>query len=364
VPKPGAKDAETNHRILALMRRNHSFSHLEFSKAFFGQSHSVPKSVNAPAEKGRPRILYSAGGFYDHPPNEIVPEIVILGCSNAGKSTLINAILDCKLARASDKPGYTKTVNAYGCGPPIELTPEQRDAVAKMPPRIRSQQQEAMRHSLILLDTPGFGHKSREGWGAHIESILFKRRQLKGAIVLLRGDLEDKVPDPNDKQMLWILASANIPVQVVLTRADRNKEWWPSSAWKIASKVRTTLGERGVWGTDNRGRGLWDGGVWITAAGINRSDFQPSRDRDNAGVRGVRAALLDIAGYRRGRKPTPEEDTLIPKAVGDTVAAAPDVALANQEEEIAEEDDEIVPFDQIPIKPRRQPAVSHRRPRR
>jgi GTP-binding protein EngB required for normal cell division len=373
-----------NDRALALMRRGHSHTHLEFSKSFFGHSHpgpnpqaSSPNGASAHAPPGRPRHMYSAGKFYEHPPNEIVPEVLILGCSNAGKSTLINAVLDCQLARASNRPGYTKRVNAYGCGPPLELSPEQRAALGTMPPDVRSKQFEAIRHSLVLLDTPGYGHNSLKGWGEHIEKILDKRRQLRGAIILLRGDLPGKVPTDDDRRMLEILATTGKPVGVVLTRADRRGEEWPSAAWKIARDVRSILGERGDWGTDRRGRGLWDGGVWVTAAGIPRGEYQPSRDRDNVGVRGLRAVLLDMAGYRKGSKPLPGEDSIIPRgeaanasgrapaengrSIGEVVG---DEAREREmdDEMAAEEDEEIVPFDQIPMKqpPARKSVASAR----
>ncbi|HET6371034.1 MAG TPA: ribosome biogenesis GTP-binding protein YihA/YsxC, partial [Nitrospiria bacterium] len=49
-------------------------------------------------------------------PGNSQPELAIAGRSNAGKSSLINALLGLKLAHVSQTPGKTRTINYYKTG--------------------------------------------------------------------------------------------------------------------------------------------------------------------------------------------------------------------------------------------------------
>ncbi|MCF0247233.1 MAG: 50S ribosome-binding GTPase, partial [Synergistes sp.] len=46
------------------------------------------------------------------PPSEF-PEVVFVGRSNVGKSTLINSLLGRKIAKVSSQPGKTRSINFY-----------------------------------------------------------------------------------------------------------------------------------------------------------------------------------------------------------------------------------------------------------
>ena len=86
------------------------------------------------------------------PPAQVLPtapEVVFLGRSNVGKSTLLNAILGSKdLCHTSSKPGRTRTMNG------ISVNGGQ----------------------LLVLDMPGYGKASREEWGKEIMKYLEHRR--------------------------------------------------------------------------------------------------------------------------------------------------------------------------------------------
>ncbi len=58
-------------------------------------------------------FIASATGKSDYPPANL-PEIVLVGRSNVGKSSLINCLVNRKkLARTSNTPGKTQTINFY-----------------------------------------------------------------------------------------------------------------------------------------------------------------------------------------------------------------------------------------------------------
>lgn len=75
------------------------------------------------------RSAADAGGF----PSERLPELAVVGRSNVGKSSLINALVGRKVARASAEPGKTRLANFF------RVTPEGRPA-------------------FFLVDLPGYGY--------------------------------------------------------------------------------------------------------------------------------------------------------------------------------------------------------------
>ncbi|MBE3132700.1 MAG: 50S ribosome-binding GTPase, partial [Acidobacteria bacterium] len=58
------------------------------------------------------RFITSAAGPADFPADGC-PEIALVGRSNVGKSSLINALVRCVVARTSAAPGKTRLVNLY-----------------------------------------------------------------------------------------------------------------------------------------------------------------------------------------------------------------------------------------------------------
>ena len=89
-------------------------------------------------------------------PMEGKPEFLLVGRSNVGKSSFINAILSRKnLAYTSAKPGKTQTLNFYN-----------------------------VNNSFYLIDVPGYGYasvdkKTQNKFGMMIEEYLAKRSELK-----------------------------------------------------------------------------------------------------------------------------------------------------------------------------------------
>ena len=128
-------------------------------------------------------------------PPDTGAEVSVSGRSNAGKSSAINVITGRKgLARTSKAPGATRLINFF------ELEPGRR-----------------------LVDLPGYGFAKvpgsmREHWGELISAYFKGRESLRGAIVVM--DVRHPLT-ANDRDMLAVALSRDVPVHVLLTKADK-----------------------------------------------------------------------------------------------------------------------------------------------
>ena len=154
-------------------------------------------------------------------------EVAFAGKSNVGKSSLINALLGRKsLARVSQRPGKTQTINFYHINAGVT---DEEEAERGFAP------------DLYLVDLPGYGFANvpeaeKAKWGPMIERYLHGSKQLKAVFLLV--DLRHP-PAGNDKQMYgWIQKNEYEPI-VVGTKADKLKRSQVPSAVKA---VRTGLG--------------------------------------------------------------------------------------------------------------------------
>lgn len=122
-------------------------------------------------------------------------EVALVGRSNSGKSTALNAITGArKLARVSKTPGRTQLLNFFSFG-------EERR----------------------LVDLPGYGFarvapEVQARWRRSLESYLRERTSLVGLIVTM--DIRRGVT-PLDDQLLRWLEPRGLPVAVLLTKADK-----------------------------------------------------------------------------------------------------------------------------------------------
>lgn len=137
-------------------------------------------------------------------PEKELPEIVFIGRSNVGKSSLINSLTRVRgLARVSGQPGKTQTINFF------ELT-------AKL-------DGEEERKAFYLVDLPGYGYaktgkERRKIWAKFINEYLLTspRLQFVCQLIDIRHD-----PMASDIEMFKWLVAHNIPVLIVATKADK-----------------------------------------------------------------------------------------------------------------------------------------------
>jgi GTP-binding protein len=122
-----------------------------------------------------------------------LPEFIMLGRSNVGKSSLLNALFGRRLARVSDTPGRTALINVYRLA------------------------------GFYLLDLPGYGfarvsHRERDRYQKLVRDLLRERTTLTGVVWLL--DLR-RDPSPEDQEHADMLAERGLPVLAALTKADK-----------------------------------------------------------------------------------------------------------------------------------------------
>ena len=128
-------------------------------------------------------------------PEDNLPEFIMLGRSNVGKSSFLNTLVNRKnMARISSKPGKTNTINFFN-----------------------------IEDKFYLVDVPGYGYAdtSKEEirkFGLMVEEYLQKRQELKRVFLLV--DLRHK-PTNDDKIMYDFLKYYQIPVTVVATKSDK-----------------------------------------------------------------------------------------------------------------------------------------------
>ncbi|MFV0259481.1 MAG: ribosome biogenesis GTP-binding protein YihA/YsxC [Acidimicrobiales bacterium] len=124
-------------------------------------------------------------------------EVAVVGRSNVGKSSLINALAGRKdLARVSSTPGRTRLLNLF-----------------------------AFADGGTMMDLPGYGYAKaskamRAGWQAMIERYLLERETLVMVVVLVDGLVG---PTALDTDLLDWLRANGLPHTVVATKQDKVK---------------------------------------------------------------------------------------------------------------------------------------------
>ena len=133
-------------------------------------------------------------------PAPTVPEIAFLGRSNVGKSSLINSLVGSKVAKTSNTPGRTQTINFFDLRRPGKPHAE-----------------------LIFVDLPGYGYaRVPKGlstqWSRFIDPYLTSRPSLALCVSLVDASIP---PQQLDVRLLDWLRHHKRPCLVIATKADR-----------------------------------------------------------------------------------------------------------------------------------------------
>ncbi|GAB4309833.1 MULTISPECIES: ribosome biogenesis GTP-binding protein YihA/YsxC [Pseudothermotoga] len=134
---------------------------------------------------------YSESDF----PQPLFGEICFVGRSNVGKSTLLNVLFNKKIARASKRPGKTRSINFY-----------------------------EVNRKYYFVDLPGYGYaeaskKERQRWALIIEKYFENRaHQIKLSILLIDCRL---FLQESDKMFLEWSEYFQVPVTIVLSKVDK-----------------------------------------------------------------------------------------------------------------------------------------------
>jgi GTP-binding protein len=145
------------------------------------------------------RLVLPAYRSGETPKGDRVPAFAVLGRSNVGKSTLLNALLGTKVARVSQTPGRTQALFWYRVG-------ERFDVV----------------------DCPGYGfaktsREKRESFEGLIATLLLGSPEgtpVTAALLLVDGRLE---PQASDLSMALFLRESSVPTVVAATKWDAVK---------------------------------------------------------------------------------------------------------------------------------------------
>jgi GTP-binding protein len=155
------------------------------------------------------RFLKSANATKQFVPDQGA-EVAVAGRSNAGKSSAINVIVNRRqFARTSKTPGRTQLVNFF-----------------------------ELRDGKRLVDLPGYGFARvsdsvRRHWGELLSAYFESRRSLCGLILIV--DIRRQLTD-FDRQMIAFAESVDLPVHVLLTKADKLKKGQAANALLAVSK--------------------------------------------------------------------------------------------------------------------------------
>ena len=150
-------------------------------------------------------------------PDDGRPEYAFIGRSNVGKSSLINMLTGVKgLAKTSGRPGKTQLINHF-----------------------------LINNEWYLVDLPGYGYartskSSREKWSTMMRDYFLHREALTNVYVLV----DSRIPPQHiDLEFISFLGTNGIPLAIVFTKTDKEKQREVMSNIKAMKKALSELWE-------------------------------------------------------------------------------------------------------------------------
>lgn len=150
-------------------------------------------------------------------PDDDLPCIAFAGRSNVGKSSLVNSVLKRKtLARVSQMPGKTRTINFY-----------------------------LINDNFYIVDLPGYGYaklskEEKDRWGKTMELYFSESKNLKHLFLLL--DIRHE-PKETDRQMYEYCKYYNIPVDIIATKSDKISRGQYQKSFSVIKKFLNIKGD-------------------------------------------------------------------------------------------------------------------------
>lgn len=135
--------------------------------------------------------------------------VVLVGRSNVGKSTLLNALIGTKIAIVTPKPQTTR-----------------------LP--VRGVLTDPDRGQIVFVDTPGIFLK-KDAFSQHLNQLV--KEQLEGIETILYVVDPARPPGPEEEHLQEILRSVDIPVIVLINKCDLSEESRPYMADALAIDV-------------------------------------------------------------------------------------------------------------------------------
>lgn len=163
-----------------------------------------------------PKFEISAVSQKQYPKNNM-PEIVLVGKSNVGKSSFINTMINRKkLARTSSEPGKTRQINFYNID-----------------------------DNFYFVDLPGYGYskmskKEQEKVGSFIEEYLVKSPKI--ALIIFLIDIRHN-PTENDMLMYNYMISSKKPCLILANKADKIAPTKVMDTVKNLQKIINPIGD-------------------------------------------------------------------------------------------------------------------------